>query len=247
MESEIKLNEDLGILVGLLLTDGCVRKRKCKITFTNKSESLQNFFKTKFVNVFGPTNFIEIQRENGVKNIEVNNKQAVTTLLKFTPTYRTKKFSDGTFPDVKIPEFVYKLPEKSIYKILQGMFSADGTATISVRWEKRRKKWTLSRRVKLASQNPQIKQQVATLLEKVGFNPSIQCDGVSLEKKNDILKFAQEVGFVEGVKVGQNKIWKGKDKNAILNLLVRTFKISQTELNKFKSKEEIINFLNSFL
>lgn len=249
MKEEIKVKEnvDLGILIGLLLTDGCVRKNKWKIVFTNKSEALQNFFKTKFISVFGNANFIEISRPNGVKNIEVNSKQIVTTLLKFTPTYRTRKFDDGTFPSVKIPEFIFKLKEKEICKILQAMFSADGTVCMSIKWNKRKEKWVFGRRVKITSQNPRIKQQVAELLQKCGFSPSIQCDGVALERKSDIIRFAKEVRFVDGVKVTKNKIWREKDKNVVLDLLVRTFKISQTELNKFKSKEEIINFLNNLL
>ena len=245
-EKNVKVDVNLGILIGLLLTDGCVRMKKWKIIFTNKSVALQNFFKTKFKEVFGDVNFIEILRPNGVKNIEVNSKKIVEYLLRFTPTYRTRKFDNGKFPDVKIPDFIFKLPKEGICKVLQAMFSADGTVVLSAKWDKRKKKWVLRRRIKLASQNPQIKNQAASLLKKVGFNPSIQCGGVSLERKEDMIKFAKEIRFIDGVKVAQDKIWSGKDKNTVLDLLVKTFEFSQDDI-QFDSKEEIVNFLKSFL
>lgn len=245
-----RLNRDLGIVIGLLLTDGCItgiKTHKWKIIFTNKSEVLQNFFKNKFTNIFGAVNFIEIPRENGVTNIEVNSKRIVTNLLNFTPTFRTRQFEDGTFPPAKIPEFFEELPQKDVCKILQAMFSADGTVVISVKWNKRDRKWELGRRVKLASKHPKLKEQIANLLRKLNFHPTIHSDGVALQRKEDLIRFQKEIRFIDGVKVTKNKIWGGFNKNDILDLLVKTFSIKQNEINKFKSKEEIINFLKSLM
>lgn len=242
-----KPSVDLGIVIGLLLTDGCVRTNKWKITFTNKSEALQNFFKDKFTTVFGSTNFIEIPRQNGVTNIEINSKQIVTCLLNFTPTFRTRQFKDGTFPPAKIPEFFKELSQEDIRKILQAMFSADGTVVVSIKWDKRKKKWTLSRKIKLASKHPKLKEQIADLLKKLGFHPVIHSEGVVLQRKGDLIKFREKIRFIDEVKVTKNKIWGGFNKNDILDLLVKTFNIKQNEIDKFKSKEEIINFLKSLM
>jgi intein/homing endonuclease len=180
-----------------------------------------------------------------VKRTEVNSKWIVTELLKFTPTFRTKQFDDGSFPPTKIPEFIFELPKQDIVKILQAMFSSDGSVTISVKWEKRRGKFVLRRRVKLASKHPKLKEQISFLLQKLGFHPRIHSDSVVLERKEDLIKFQKEVRFVDGVKVTKNGIWSGMDKNNVLDILVKTFEIPQSFIDKFSSKEEIINFLKT--
>jgi len=248
--TELEPSVDLGILVGMLLTDGCVtgvKTGKPKVVFTNKSESLRNFFKERFTKVFGETNFIDILRQNGVTNTEVNSKQIVTELLKLTPTFRTRQFDNGVFPNAKIPEFIKELPLKSLKRILQAMFSADGCVVLRVRLDKRDNKWDILREIRLASKNPKLKKEIADLLKMLEFNPKIRSDCIALTSKRDMIKFQKEIGFVNGVKVAQNKIWSENDKNAILDLLVKTFNIKQEEINKFGSKEEIISFLKSLM
>jgi hypothetical protein len=68
---------------------------------------------------------------------------------------------------------------------------------------------------------------------------------VVLERKEDLIKFQKEVRFVDGVKVTKNGIWSGMDKNNVLDILVKTFEIPQSFIDKFSSKEEIINFLKT--
>ena len=243
-EKPVKPGTDLGILIGLLLTDGCVASEG-KVILINKSEALHSLFKEKIKIVFNHEKFITAFNKSGVKRTEVNSKWIVTELLKFTPTFRTRQFDDGSFPSTKIPEFIFELPKQDIAKILQAMFSADGSATISVKWEKRRKKFVLRRRVKLASKHPKLKEQISSLLQKFGFHPRIHSDSVVLERKEDLTKFQKEVRFVDGVKVTKNGIWSGMDKNDVLDILVKTFEIPQSFIDKFSSKEEIINFLKT--
>lgn len=248
--TQLQPGEDLGILVGLLLTDGCVtgvNSRKQKVVFTNKSRPLINFFKEEFTKVFGETNFIEILRQNGVTNTEVNSKQIVTELLKLTPTFRTKPFDSGALTDVKIPEFVKGLPAENLKKVFQAMFSADGGVVLRVRLNNKRKKWEILREIRLFSKQPKLKEEISELLKKLGFNLKVRKDCIALVRKQDMVKFQREIRFVDGVKVTKNKIWGGNDKNAILDLLVKTFDIKQNEINQFNSKEEIITFLKSFL
>jgi hypothetical protein len=55
---------------------------------------------------------------------------------------------------------------------------------------------------------------------------------VVLERKEDLIKFQKEVRFVDGVKVTKNGIWSGMDKNDVLDILVKTFKIPQSFIDK---------------
>jgi hypothetical protein len=64
--SKIRIPEsnlvDLGILIGLLITDGCVTWSggSWRITFTGKSKELHKIFKEKVNKLFGINKFTEI-------------------------------------------------------------------------------------------------------------------------------------------------------------------------------------------
>jgi hypothetical protein len=122
---------DLGILIGLLLTDGGISKHEnsAQIEFTNKSEAMHKIFKEELQKLFQINRFTEISHSDfaDIKRTKVRNKLAIEALLKTVPTFRTKQFEDGTFPKSKIPKFFFELQDAEICKILQAMFSADGS------------------------------------------------------------------------------------------------------------------------
>lgn len=244
-------NTDLGILVGLLLTDGCVRYscRTWKIIFSGKSKELAKIFKQKIRKIFGVKKFTSWVDKNGVESIQISSKKIAAHLLKFTPSFRTKPFKDGSFDLTKIPDFFWDLPTESLAEILRVMFSADGSIILGAKWNKTKKMWTFTRRVQLTSVNPNIKQQIARLLkEKFNLKPTIWKNDAVMEKKDDIKKFQKIIGFVEGVKIsGKSKNWKGLEKNQILELAIKSMELKKRDLEKFKTKEEVINFLKSFL
>ncbi len=248
---EIKPSADLGILVGLLLTDGCVSfgSRSWRITFSGKSEELLELFKQKMKSLFGIQKFSEWTDEFGVKSLQVRQKQVASQLLTLVPTFRTKPFKDGTFPLVKLPEFFSTLQISELAEIIQAMFSADGSIVLGVKWRKDKRMWVFTRRVCLTSVTPSLKEQVAQILEeKFGMKPQIWKHDVVLERKLDIIKFKQLIGFVEGVQISKkSKIWEGFDKTQILDLAIKTFDLKKRDLQGFESREEIISFLKSFL
>jgi len=214
--NKLELNADLGMLVGLLLTDGCVIPKEGKVVLTNKSEELHKVFRESITRAFGNVNFLENFNINGVKNTTINNKRIVNELLNFTPTFRTRQFDDGTFPPAKIPEFFGKIHNRELCKILQVMFSADGSIILRVRWHKLKRKWEILREIRLASKHPKLKEQISELLKKLDFNPIIRKDCIALDRKNDLIKFSKKIRFVDGVKVTKNKIWGGKIKMMFL-------------------------------
>lgn len=242
---------DLGILVGLLLTDGCVThtiSNNWKITFTNKSEELHKIFREKITNIFGIKKFKEWFDKFNIKSTEIQNKAVFKSLLTLTPTFRSKQLDNGTFPNSKIPEFIIALDKENISEILKIMFSADGSICLGVKWHKNKNMWQFTRRIKFSSKHPVIKQQITELLRRFDLNPKIWKKEIVLERKNDIIKFQKEIGFVPNVKVTKNsKNWEGFEKNEILELAVKTLKFKKKDLKHFKSKKEVINFLKSLV
>jgi hypothetical protein len=128
------------------------------------------------------------------------------------------------------------------------MFSADGYVTLTVKWDKKKKIWRIIRRIKLACKHPILKEQISELLKKVGLLHQVSKEELIIERKRDILKFAEEIKFVPGVKVTKNsKFWRGLEKNDVLNLVIKSFEINAKDLKRFKTKEEVINFLKSLV
>jgi len=69
-----------------------------------------------------------------------------------------------------------------------------------------------------------------------------------LDRKQDIIKFAKEIRFVDGVKITRDsKNWCGFGKNQILDLVIRSMKLRKKDLQKFRTKEEIIHFLKALV
>jgi len=241
--------EKLSLLVGLLLTDGCVSSSRF-VVFHNKSEVMHKMFQKEFSKIFGAVHFTERNETNGTKRTQVTSKPIVKKLLRTCnlETFRRKQFENAEFPNVKLPSFVKKLSIAKIQKILQVVFTADGSISVSARWHKQNSGWEIRRRVELSCKHPTLKKDFIELLKQVGFSPNSSGENITLEKKEDILKFAKEVRFVPEVKVGgDSKYWKGTEKNKVLDLAVRTLSLTKKDLKNFKTKEEVLRYLKSLL
>jgi len=255
MKQEIQQLEpsvDLGMLVGLLLTDGSVSKRKTTwtIELTGKSEGLHEIFKEKVRKLFGKE-LVESKdkRDMQLTKTKFSSVKIAKLLFEFTPTFRTRQFEDGSFPNSKIPDFIFKLLSHEISEILRVMFSADGGISMWVSWHKKKQVWEIRKRVFLACKHPSIRKQIVALLKQVGIEAKDRKSGeVVIWKKSEIKKFRSLIRFVSRVKVTKDsKHWTGFEKTQILDIAIKTFDLKKRDLQKFKTKEEVINFVKSFL
>lgn len=251
MSSNLEPSVDLGILVGLLLTDGSVSKRKTTwtIELTGKSRMLHEIFKEKVRKLFGRELFTESKdkRDSELMKTKFSSFKVAKLLFEFTPTFRTKQLDDGSFPESSVPDFVFKLPTHEISEILKVMFSADGGISMWTSWHQKKQVWEIRKRVFLASKHPHIRQQILTLLKQVGIEAKDRKSGeVVIWKKSEIKKFHSLIGFVHGVKVTKDsKHWTGFEKLQILDLAIKAFDLKKKDLQQFKTKEEVIGFLKS--
>ncbi len=246
-------NVDLGILVGILLTDGSIstKGKNFSIELTGKSEKLHKLFKEKMKSLFGVEKFLEFSdsRYPEIKRTVVSKREIAEQLLKVVPTFRTKQFPDGSFPPAKIPKFVFNLNQKEKSAVMQAMFSCDGCCCLWVVKNKRWKVWEIKKWIKFACKHPKIREQVFKLLEGLGYEPVVRevNDEILLTKKKDIIKFAREIRFVDGVEVtGDSRNWEGFEKNSVLDFAVKSYSIKQGAIRNFERKE-LINFVKSNL
>jgi len=210
---------------------------------------LHRIFKEKVNKLFGINRFSERVDNLNVKITSFKNKRVAEFLHQLTPTFRTKPFSNGEFPKVTIPAFFKQLSREELAEVLRAMFSADGAVVLGVKFHKTKRRWVFTRRISLASAHPVLREQIAELLrEKFEMNPKIWKNEIVFDEKEDIIKFHKEIRFVDGVKISRkSKNWTGFEKNEILEFLIKTFELKKKDLEKFKSREEIIAFLKSFL
>ena len=236
--------EKLPMLVGMLLTDGCVSSERL-ILFHSKSEALIKLFKDIICEIFGQVHFTERTESNRTKRIQIASKKLVKKLTEMCKieTFRRKRFENGNLPDTKVPDFIKVLPESDLLKFLQVVFSADGSISLSVRWHKRNKNWEIRRRIELSCKHENLKNDFLEILRKIGFSPTISGDNITIQKRQDILNFSK-VRFVPGVKIGGDSVnWNGFEKNQILDLAVKSFDFKN--FKRFETKEQIMDFLKS--
>ncbi len=250
MSSTSRLNpEKMSLLVGLLLTDGCVSSSRF-VVFHNKSEVMHKMFQQEVSKIFGDVHFTKGIETNGTKRTQVTSKPIVGKLIRACrlETFRRKQFENGKFPKVRLPSFVKNLQGFKMRKFLQVIFTADGSISLSARWHKRNESWEIRRRIELSCKHPALRKDFMGLLEKAGFSPRTSWENITLERKEDILKFAKEVRFVPKVALGgDSKYWKGFEKNEVLDLAVKTLPFSKKDLEKFKTKEEVLGYLRNLM
>ncbi len=210
MEEEIVLK-----LSAMLVTDGCIigSPKKLKIRFINKADSLHHEFKNLVRKlVKDKVKILEVMDKNGVKTSEVNSN-------------RLARFLNSLIGKPKhLPlELMENCDKNLLNEILKLMFSCDGSPVFTWKFDKKKRIWRNVRRIKFASKNRKLLLQVVEILHQLGFHPQISTQEIILERKSDILKFANEIKFVEGVKMGKRSKWNFLTKNDVLDMMVSSF------------------------
>jgi len=228
----------IGILIGLLLTDGYMNDKEYKIVYTGKSRILHIKFK-ETLQELGIKRFTEWKDDKNVRVTQVKNKMICKLVKKFVGSVKTK----GNNP-IELPKFFWDLLKEYLSEILRYMFSADGCVTLGIRYHKHKRRWTFVRRIELSSKNEFLKKELQKLL-KTRFNieAKIWKKGLVIERKKEILKFSEKIGFVKDIKISKkSKRWKDFEKNEVLNFVC---KILMSERMYFKSKKEIEKIFTS--
>ena len=222
-------------------------RKSNKVIFANKSESLHSLFQDVVQKILGKTvHFYQRIDKRGVRVTEVNNKQLVEKLLIILPTWRRKPYEDGSYPPVRIPTFIRKTKKCVLRKVLQVMFSCDGSVVLGVKWHKTKNTWVFTRRIQITVAHPQLRENLREILEDLGFSPKIWRREIIINKKDELLKFKREIGFIDGVKVSRkSRYWAGRNKNEVLTLLIKSFELSAKMLKKCKSRDEVMKLLSS--
>jgi len=237
---EVRNKEEFWEVVGLLLADGTVRKRKhFEMIFAGKEEALIERFKKCIESLFGEIHFSERMGKHQIKIVRIFRKNVVNVFLQFIPQWKRK----GNIP-LQLPSPA-NVPENLLRSFLRGFFSAEGSVIFGCKWHKLKKLWVINKRVEVASKNESLKFFVAEVLRKLGFRPAVWKNEVALTRKEDILRFSREIRFIDGVKISRkSRRWSGIEKNVILDIVA---KLCEEGKNSFRSFEEWENFCKTCL
>lgn len=231
------MDQDEVTLLGILYTDGCLSKKGkngWRFFLGNTSWPIIQVFKKAMMRLYGlPEKRVRISEKqvNGKPFYKavVDSLEIGQFLTKRYGTFRTLKLGNK-YPPASLPVALCNDP-KTIRQFLKVAFSCDGGINLYVA---RGKYKFLIRNVYLACQHPVLRQQYFELLKKLGIVGKIleKDELIRIQGKGSLEKFAQEVGFMSGVKITQNSAyWQGFEKQKVLGLAVASYGNPQTIYN----------------
>lgn len=199
-----------------ILSDGGIYKKE--IYFTTTDDALVNHFRKAAMEAFEYSGYV-VKRSNKSYVVKIKGYDYVRCLAEVMPDILHK--SDKT-RDIKLPREIYQDPDLAKW-FIKVYASCDGGVSVM----RGIKKGTVFyiRRVFITSKNGDIRRQIGELLKMLNLTPRDDNDKhVYLSKKDDIIKYATEIRFLDHVKVTNNsKRFSGMEKNQLLDLVVKSY------------------------
>lgn len=165
--------------------------------------------------------------KDGLMKAVVDSKEIGNYLVTTFGTFRTLKFSDGTLPPTQLPvSLLYSSGHAG--EFLQAAYSCDGGISLYPAYRSGPQGGTqwLIRTIFLACAHPRLRADYLSLLTALGIKArDVPGDEkIKIERERDIRLFAEKIGFVPGVSVtGNSRFWKGHEKNAVLDLAIKSY------------------------
>ena len=97
------------------------------------------------------------------------------------------------------------------------------------------KRQNFDRNARIFCEHTSLRKQYFELLKKLEYSPTMLKDGVLLRKPENLKKFSEEIGFVEGVKISGNGLWRGIAKSQPLRFATSSYGLKPKELGKTKT------------
>ena len=230
----------LARLMGLLLTDGSlsqIKKTKVwRISFISNSVELVNEFEKLVYKLYG-RKFTKKRYKGAISVKNTISKEFAEELVSYSPTYRTLSINEKE-TNARIPSFISNNLVLA-KEFLRYAFTGDGTIIFNI--GKAKYGFRFDRCVKLYSEHANLRKQYFELLRKLNYEPIMLKDAVLLRKPKNLVKFSKEIGFVEGVKISGNGLWRGIIKKSLLEFAASSYRLRPKQLGK--TKDDIHNNL----
>jgi hypothetical protein len=214
------VTEDKIVLLTMIITEGYVDRTS--LGFTNVQDSLHAEFGRLIAAVYGS---VRVGRTGILSRI--SSTEIAKDIVGMMPE---KSFDSRIFRDLIENE-------QTAAKVMRVIANTEGAMIIAVR--KAPRNYTVESRIVLASTNERFRNQISRLLASLSIHSRSSPDGVIVNRKEDIRRFIQVVGFSPGVRVVRKKAglssWYGKEKYLLSKLSLRIY-VEQERARKSGSR-----------
>ena len=228
-------------LLPFLFSDGGISpkgKRGWLIYFRNNSEALVDLFCKQLQELANNTVRKE-RRRDGSFFVRLDDLELGEKFLQISPCYRTKACGiypkcpgfnkgrcsskqncDRKFPPLKIPVEIHQR-KKLMREFLRIYLSCDGGVSVTVG---KNPSPFLVRKVFVNSSHPYLRDGLMKMFNHLGFDPKLYKDQIRLTKRSDITRFAKEIRFLNGIKIGRDsRRFQGIEKNELLDMVSESY------------------------
>ncbi len=230
----------LAMLIALIITEGYLSENRVGIK--NTSYALIDEFKNLIKNTFYIDSFYERIDDDNNPNHKIRYicEMKSVELSKFLFRYIDKT----DYQSAKLPEEFFTLPNKIICDLLKVAFSADGSVSLRPYKSSKSDRWHIVKQIEFACTSTSLIKQWYDLIERVGIRCRIYRDHIIISGKENILKFKEKIGFLDGIKIMKNTLWENYTRGEILDALVESYKCKE---KGFVCKDKALEFLKSLL
>ncbi|MBU3896972.1 MAG: hypothetical protein KJ697_03520 [Nanoarchaeota archaeon] len=238
-------NSDLSGFMALLLADGYV-SNSGQIAFYNKDMNFIRIFKNLASKLFDAKQFYLRRKENGTYEISFYSIVVKRYLEGYITSFRTEidKKTNKRF-NIIISKEIMEGSIKIKKDFIRCYTTADGGVCLSISYKKKGEYFEIQPFVFIACMHEQLKNQLIIILESLGFRPISDSKVIKLAKRDDILKYRNEIGFCKKCRISKHSTnWQGYTKNEILDLVIR---IKSYKERKYKTKQEIVEHFRNLI
>ena len=202
-------------LLPFILSDGGIYRGK-ELYFTTTDTALIERFRQAAAKAFNYKGYV-VKRSNHSYVVKIKGEGYVRCIAEVAPGILCKPRCGVTLPsdlyeDLDLARWFIKV-----------LASCDGGVSVSL--GRKGKYKFLVRKVFITAKSVDIRTQVINILRELKFNPHDDKEKhVYLSAKNDIIRYAKEIRFLDGVKITRNsKRFHGLEKNHLLDLIVQSY------------------------
>jgi len=208
VDEDAAITDDKIALLAMIITEGYVDRTS--VGFTNSQDLLHAEFKKLMSDVYGSVRVGRSGMLSRVSSIEI--AEDVSRMM------TGKSFSESILRDLL-------KSKQTAARVLRIVANTEGSMIVSIKRAPRN--YTVETRIVLASTNVRFKNQVSALLAIFSISSKFSVDGVIVNRKEDIKRFIQSVGFSPGVRVVRKRAglasWYGKEKYLLSKLSLRVY------------------------
>ena len=202
-------------LLPFILSDGGIYRGK-ELYFTTTDIALVEHFRQAAAKTFNYRGYI-VRRSNRSYVVKIKGEKYVRCLTEVVSGILCKPRCTVT-----LPQDLYEDLDLARW-FIKVLASCDGGVSVSLGRKGIYK--FLVRKVFITAKDVDLRAQIINILRALRFNPHDDKEKhVYISAKNDIIRYAREIRFLDGVKITRNsKRFYGLEKNHLLDMVVQSY------------------------